>query len=124
MVNGFLLLVGVAYVALAAWCAVLPATTASAVGFDLRPGGGQSEYLTVYGGLQLALGLAFLRPLVWPAETAATLQLCLLVHGCLVAVRAVSFLLYAGIPTTTYILAAVEWVIFLGALAVWRLPRA
>ena len=40
------------------WCALQPAKTADSIGFALRPGSGQSEYFTVYGGLQLALGLS------------------------------------------------------------------
>ena len=59
----FLAAVGAAYVGLAAWCAFRPAQASSSVGFDLRPGAGQSEFLVVYGGLELALGLAFLLPL-------------------------------------------------------------
>jgi hypothetical protein len=46
---------------------------------------------------------------------------CLLVHGSLVLFRSVGFFVYAGIPTTTYQLAAAEWVIFLGAAYLfWR----
>ncbi len=79
------------------------------MGFTLQPGSGQSEYLTVYGGLELALGLMFLWPLVRPSETAYTLFLCLLIHGCLVAFRTAGFITFAGIPTTTCALAATEW---------------
>lgn len=84
-------------------------------------GAGQSEFLTVYGGLELALGIAFLWPLYRPAEVTLPLLLCLLIHGCLVAFRTAGFVLYSGIPPTTFALAATEWIIFIGAaILYWR----
>jgi hypothetical protein len=117
----FLAVIGAAYVLLAVWCIVKPTSTASAVGFELRPGSGESEYLTVYGGLQLGLGLFFLWPL-FRHETALTVLLCcLLVHGAIVVFRTVGFIRYSGIGMTTLALAAVEWCILLGSVAffVW-----
>ncbi len=48
-------------------------------------GSGQSEFLTVYGGLELALGIAFLCRCIAQPKLLNPLFLCLLVHGCLVA---------------------------------------
>ena len=115
MARIFLAIVGVAYIFLAGWCAVMPAQTSKAVGFTLQPGAGQSEFMTVYGGLQLALGIAFLLPLYRPAEVGFPLFLCLLIHVCLVAFRTTGFVFYSGIPTMTYFFAALEWIIFIGA---------
>ena len=123
MARIFLAIVGAAYIVLAGWCSIMPDKTSKAVGFTLQPGSGQSEFLTVYGGLELALGIAFLWPLFRPEEVAFPLFLCLLVHGCLVAFRATGFIFYSGIPTTTYFLAATEWVIFIGAAIVFWLKR-
>lgn len=121
MARIFLAVVGLAYIVPAVWCSWLPTTTSNTVGFTLQPGSGQSEFLTVYGGLELALGLMFLWPLIRPSETAHTLFLCLLIHGCLVAFRTTAFVVFTGIPTTTYALAATEWVIFFGAAALsWK----
>ncbi len=47
----FLAIVGAAYILLAGWCSLMPDKTSKAVGFTLQPGSGQSEFLTVYGGL-------------------------------------------------------------------------
>ncbi|RLS28737.1 MAG: DUF4345 domain-containing protein [Planctomycetota bacterium] len=122
MVRIFLAIVGAAYLILAGWCALMPDKTSRAVGFTLQTGSGQSEFLTVYGGLQFALGMAFLWPMFRPSEVALPLLLCLLIHGCLVAFRTLSFVLYNGIPATTYYLAATEWIIFLGAaVSYWRI---
>lgn len=38
MISKFLAVVGLAYVALAGWCAVSPAQTSESVGFTLKPG--------------------------------------------------------------------------------------
>jgi hypothetical protein len=114
----FLAIVGAAYVLLAAWCIVRPEQTSSSVGFELKPGSGQSEFLVIYGGLQIALGLAFLLPLARDLWTPFALVLCLIVHASLVVFRSASFLLFDDIPTTTYVLAASEWAILLGAA--WR----
>ena len=111
----FLAVVGVAYIVLAAWCAIRPDQTSSSVGFELNSGAGQSEFPVVYGGLELALGLAFLLLLVREEYLPFALLLCLIFHVCLVVFRTISFAMFAGIPSTTYILAGVEWVILFGA---------
>jgi len=115
----YLTIVGLAYLGLAAWCAVQPAKTAAAVGFQLQPGSGQSEYFTVYGGLQTALGLLFLWPWLRSGDAGFVLGQCVAIHGTLVVFRAVSFVMYAGIPQMTYLLAATEWIIFLSSAALW-----
>ena len=113
----FLAVVGAAYLVLAVWCSLRPSHTAQSVGFSLTPGSGQSEFLVVYGGLELGLGIVFLLPLYNVEWTSFVLVTCLVIHACLVLFRSASFFLYSGIHTTTYVLAVVEWVIFLGALA-------
>ncbi|MEI8020810.1 MAG: DUF4345 family protein [Schlesneria sp.] len=115
MVKIFLALVGFAYIGLAGWCSLQPEKTAKGVGFSLQPGSGQSEFLVVYGGLELALGLIFLWPLYRPEESAFPLFACLVIHACLVLFRTISFFLYSGIESTTTYLAATEWLIFLGS---------
>jgi len=115
----FLAIVGLAYLLLAVWCSLAPAKTSQAVGFGLHPGSGQSEFLVVYGGLEAALAIVFLLPLVRADQTLFSLQACLIIHVCLVLFRSIGFVAFEGIDTKTYALAAVEWVIFLGALILW-----
>jgi hypothetical protein len=119
LARSFLAIVGVIYIALALWCAVKPASTARSIGFDLLGGSGLSEYTTVYGGLQLALGLAFLWPLYNRAATGNALALCVLVHAALVAFRTVSLLRFDGITNMTYGFAASEWVVLVLAAGIW-----
>jgi hypothetical protein len=126
MARAYLAVVGVAYFFLGIWCAAMPDRTAKSVGFVLTPGSGQSEYFVVYGGLELALGIAFLWPLRREEDTEFALRLCCLIHSCLVVFRTASFFRFTDIGQTTFVLAVLEWLILLGAISVWwkaRQPR-
>ena len=85
--------------------------TSASVGFDLHPGKGQSEFLTVYGGLEVGLGLVFLWPVVKRSDITFALHSCLVIHSGLVLFRSISFFCYTGFETATYVLAAIEWTI-------------
>lgn len=120
MARTFLTVVGFAYLLLAAWCFAQPEKTSNAVGFELRPGSGQSEYMTVYGGLQLGLGLLFLLPWLRPESLMFVLLASVLIHGSLLAARAMSLLLYSEVSTTTWSFAASELVLFVLSLLLWN----
>ena len=120
----FLAVVGGLYITLGIWCAVAPERTSQVVGFDLKPGSGQSEFLTVYGGLEFGLGLAFLVPLLRIESTTSILLTCLLAHGGIVVFRTIGWFLFTGISSTTVSLAVVEWVIFVAsAVLYWQLEK-
>lgn len=119
----FLAIVGLLYAGLAAWCAVAPASTSQTVGLELKGGSGRSEFLTVYGGLELGLSLIFLLPAILNRHTREAVLACLIIHACLVVTRSVSFAMFDGVSASTYKLAAGEWVIFLASLAVWWKSR-
>ena len=112
----FLTLVGIIYLGLAVWCSVSPAVTSEKVGFKLNPGSGQSEFLVIYGGLELGLALIFLLPLVREDCLFSSLLACVLIHACLVVFRTISLFLFSDISPMTYQLAIGEWVILILAL--------
>lgn len=114
----FLALVGILYFCLGVWCSLDPTTTSAKVGFELQPGSGQSEFVTVYGGLELALALILLMPLVWSQSTRYALVSCVVVHACLVLFRTTAYLRFEGIGQFTHRLAIGEWVILLASVAV------
>jgi hypothetical protein len=119
-IRGFLTVVGATYVALGAWCLARPEQTARSIGFELLPGAGVSEYMVVYGGLELALGLLFLQPWLRPERLPAMLEACFLIHLCLVVVRSWTLLTIPGIPSFTKSLALGEWIILiLSAACLW-----
>ena len=113
----FLTLVGLLYAALAIWCSVAPQTTSGKVGFELKPGTGESEFLTIYGGLEMGLALVLLLPLVRNEFLFNSLLACLLIHACLVTFRTIGFFLYSDLSRMTYLLAAGEWIILLVSIA-------
>ena len=117
----FLAIVGILYLALAIWCASDPETTSSKIGFELKPGSGQSEFVTIYGGLELGLFLIFTMPLFWQATQRYALMSCLMIHACLVLFRTISYFRFTDIDSFTHRLAIGEWVILLVSLTVWFL---
>ena len=120
MARIFLAAVGILYAYLAGWCSLKPGETSKLVGFALGRGSGQSEFLAVYGGLEMGMACLFLWPLYRPKQTESSLLACLLIHGCLVLFRSVGFCLYSGMQPMTYQLAVGEWVIFLAAAGLNR----
>lgn len=118
----FLTLIGLLYLGLAIWCAYDPKTTSSKIGFELVGGSGKSEFLTVYGGLELGLALILLMPLFRHDWEGFALTACFLVHLSLVVFRTSGFFMFSDIGRMTYQLAIGEWVILLlsAGLMFWK----
>lgn len=115
------------YIGLGVWCAVAPATTSAKVGLSRVGEAGRSEFFTVYGGLEVGLGIAF-AIFAYKHETVVYgLLSCLVIHGSLVAFRSLSFVLYDAMKGMTLQLAIGEWLIFLLSaaclLANWRVLK-
>jgi presenilin-like A22 family membrane protease len=119
MVKTFLAVIGVAYFVLAAWCAVSPASTSKSLGYENLSSAAKSEYLVLYGGLQLALGIVFLWPVFRSVDPQPFLLVCLIVHVAIALFRTASYFLYADIPQMTRMLTGVEWAICLATVYVW-----
>lgn len=107
----FLAAVGVLYGVLAVWCSVDPEGTSQSVGLVIQQGSGQSEYLTVYGGLEAGLSLVFLTSALTPKLQRSGLLHCVLIHAGLVSFRTAGFFLYTGFAPLTLNLAGGEWVL-------------
>ncbi len=120
----YLLVVGIIYLLLALWCVIQPAVTSAKIGFELQGGTGQSEFMTVYGGLEFGLALLLI-VFAFKSETVRYgVIACLLVHGSLVVFRTGSFFCFSDISPFTYQLAIGEWGITLVGFAVlYFLPR-
>jgi hypothetical protein len=59
MIRSFLIVNALLYLFLGVWCIVDPVQTSTWVGLKWINDAGYSEWLTVYGGLELGLGLFF-----------------------------------------------------------------
>lgn len=79
VLNGFL------YLALGIWCAVSPHRTSQSVGILPQGQQGMAEFIAVYGGLEVGLGIFLL---------CGALKASLIVPGFLLL-----FLIYAGLST-------------------------
>jgi hypothetical protein len=111
--KAYLTVVSLLYFALAIWCTVAPHVTAGKVGFQLNGGSGQSEFVTVYGGLEFGMALIFLLAVFREETVGYGLLACVIIHTSLVVFRTASFARYSEIESFTYRLAAGEWVIAL-----------
>lgn len=111
-------MVGFIYVALAMWCSLQPSVMSAKVGFQLKPGSGESEFVTVYGGLEFGLALVILSAAFRPKLLKFGVQACVLIHVSLVVFRSISLIRFSGIEAFTYQLAAGEWAIAIAGLAI------
>lgn len=108
------------YAIFALWCTIMPTITANYLGLAFhpdKPGSGKSEYITVYGGMEMAFALFFLIAAIKPELRAAGMLFAVLFYGCLVAWRVPTLLFVPGVKATTYGFAGGELV--LGAIGVW-----
>lgn len=96
--------VGIIYLILGLWCTVSPRETAEALGFMLSDSG-LVEFVVVYGGLEVGLGLAMIvgarRTLLLPG----VLFMTTVFSACLPLFRAGMLLLYPASPAVLAILA-------------------
>jgi hypothetical protein len=120
MEKAFLILNGVLYIGLAAWCTLLPMKTSAAIGFGLPNDSAKSEYLVVYGGLELAMGAFFLLCAFKANMLEAGLWFALLTYGCLMvyrwstifALKDLSSFIYAMVALETVMAAASAWLLW------------
>jgi hypothetical protein len=96
------------YAAFAAWCAVLPDKTSSAIGFGFLNPGAKSEFITVYGGLELGMALFFMFAALNPSMHTVGLLFALCLYACLAVFRAYTLLTIDGIGTFPYTMFAIE----------------
>ena len=116
----FLTGVSVLYAGLSIWCIVSPQATSTKVGLQRTAGQGESEFLVIYGGLQMALAITFALPLLRGFEVSEVLLICVIVHVCLAVFRAASFFAFSGFSPMTYQLAIAEWLLLMLSAALLR----
>lgn len=114
----YVFVVAVLYLVLAAWCTLQPDVTSAKVGFQLIGGSGQSEFMTVYGGLEFAMALILLATLLPNRDVMDGVWVCVIIHVSLVLFRTVAFFRFSGIESFTWNLAIGEWMIALLGVAI------
>jgi hypothetical protein len=125
MARVVLCLFGALYLVLGVWCIVAPEVTARKVGLELVGGAGRSEFIVVYGGLEIALGVFFLWCGRDPALWRAGLFLALISSACLAIARTATLVLVPDVPESTHPFFAAEVAMALvSASAFWVHARA
>lgn len=118
MIGVFLYANALLYAVFAAWCTFAPRRTAEAMGYASLSASGQSEYLVVYGGLQLGLGLFFLY-CARTGEERLGLLLALALYAPIVAYRVVTVGRFWPIGGATLWVAGLELALLLASVALW-----
>lgn len=106
------------YVVFAAWCTLLSQRTAGGVGYAELTRGGMSEYLVVYGGLQLGLALFF----AWCARSGLErtgLVFALALYVPIVAYRSATVAKNWPVGPTTLAVAVLEAILLASAVVLW-----
>jgi hypothetical protein len=119
MAASYLYLNAVLYVVFAVWCTVAPASTARNIGYTSLSNGGHSEYLVIYGGLQLGLAVIF-----WLlARDASTWRLGLLIsiglYAPIVLYRVVTVVRFWPVAALTVGTGVLELSLLAAALAIF-----
>lgn len=119
MQTAYLYLNAVLYLLFAIWCSVAPSATAHGVGYGTLSSGGRSEYLVLYGGLQLGLALIF-----WMLARDVTLQrlgvvLALAIYVPIVVYRLTTMIAFWPVAGVTVATACLEIALLLGAVIVY-----
>jgi hypothetical protein len=105
------------YLLFAVWCTVGMSRTAPAMGFTALSHGGRSEYLAIYGGLQVGLAIAFwllARDEKWHA---LGVLFAIALYAPIVVFRLISMAKFWPVGTVTLCTAGLE--VLLLAIALW-----
>ena len=122
MAQAYLYFNALLYLGLAAWCTIAPTTTSRAIGFEFTKNSARSEYITVYGGLELGLALFFAMAAWSPSLRSAGLLFALLTYGCLAVFRIGTLLTLDNLGRFPFLMVALE--VPLAILAGWLYFRS
>ena len=119
MTRAYLLVNAVLYVLFAVWCTAAPEKTSEALGLKMTGGSGKSEYLTVYGGMEMGIAAFFAACALRAEWREAGLLFGVCFYAGLVLWRVPTLLLVPGISGLTYATAALEALLAAAGLVLW-----
>lgn len=111
------------YAVFAALCTLKLSTTSQSMGFLSLDSGGRSEFLTVYGGMELGLALVFAWMAWRPLLNRTGLTVALLIYGPIVAFRLIGWIRLWPVQRTTLATGLLEIALLVIALALWFASR-
>ena len=119
--RAYLYLNAFIYAAFAVWCTMAPVSTAANLGYKELSRGGHSEYLVVYGGLQLGLAILFGLLARDPALWRLGMFIAIGIYTPIVLYRAVTVLKWMPVPPLTLATAGLESAMLVAAaVLIWK----
>ncbi|MFZ2234969.1 MAG: DUF4345 domain-containing protein [Dokdonella sp.] len=118
MTTIYLYLNAAIYVLFSIWCTVAASSTAQAMGFIGLSRAGAAEYLTVYGGLQLGLGIIF-GWTAWSGELRFGLIVALALYVPIVLWRIAGVSMNWPVANNSLYIAGLELAMLVAAVLLW-----
>ncbi len=119
LTNAYLWTNAALYALFAVWCTFARERTARSLGYLTRSNAGNSEYLTVYGGLQWGLAVMFATLAAHRAPEALALFIAVGLYVPIVAYRWVTVVRFAPVGGMVKAVALLETALLVAALALW-----
>lgn len=114
---------GIVYLGLGAWCAILPDKTSQAIGFGLTNASARSEYITVYGGLEIGMGIFFCLCAAQPGLRSAGVLFGLCLYAALAIFRVGTLVALEGVGSFPKTMVVVEIGMAVWAALLWFKAR-
>ncbi len=111
------------YAMFAALCSLKLTATSQSMGFLSLDRGGRSEFLTVYGGMELGLALMFAWMAWRPALNRTGLAIALLIYAPIVAFRLIGWIRLWPVQRTTLATGLLEIALLVIGLILWFMLR-
>ncbi len=109
----------VLYFGLAAWCTIAPAKTSDAIGYRFQHASARSEYIVIYGGLELGLGIFYLLAALDDSLLRAGILFSVCLYGCLAVYRIGTIVTIRKLGSFPYAMLAIEAGMAIWAVAAW-----
>jgi hypothetical protein len=122
LVRAYLNFNAAIFLLFAVWCTFAPIETARQVGYTALSHSGISEYLVVYGGLQLGLALLFFH-CAQRGEARFGLRLALTLYAPIVVYRWTTLAWQWPVANATLAIGALETLLLAIALVLWKRSR-
>lgn len=120
----FLWLNAALYAVFSAWCALRWSSTSAALGYVQLNGSGRSEYMAVYGGLQLGLAIGFALFALHAQHQRLGVLFALVLYASIVPFRWASVAWMGPVERLTLAVGALETGMLLWAAGLWWGSRA
>lgn len=111
------------YVVFAIWMTLSPWRTAAAVGYEVLSRSGRSEFLVVYGGLQLGLAAFFAMMAASPQTQRVGVLFAVCLYAPIVAYRIITVVRFWPVGMTTLWTGALEVTLLVVAIVLLLLGR-